>query len=94
VRAQLFDGSGSKSGSELLVNASATSGYRLEPAVVGLSGGGFVVTFDNGIVIAKDVFTNTGVRDGNETAIQHVQGYDEAFTAKLGSIGSGFEAIY
>ncbi|MGB0466608.1 MAG: tandem-95 repeat protein [Pontibacterium sp.] len=44
IRGQIFDAAGGQLGSELLINSS-TAGYQFTPAVVGLSDGGFVVSW-------------------------------------------------
>src|SRR5262245_16522735 len=50
IKAQVFDASGAKVGSELLVNSQTENG-QFDPAVTVLSGGGFIVTWmDQGLV--------------------------------------------
>jgi hypothetical protein len=44
IKAQIFDASGAKVGSEFLINTTTPS-YQLNPTIVGLASGGFVVSW-------------------------------------------------
>lgn len=74
VRGQLFTSNGEKSGNELVVNTT-TAGDQWRQTVVGLSNGGFVVTWTDASESGNDtsewavrgqVFTSNGTKSGNE----------------------------
>lgn len=73
VKAQVFDASGVKSGSEILVNTS-TAQHQWFTTVAGLTGGGFVVTWedqsgaagDSNTAVRAQMFTSAGARSGTE----------------------------
>ena len=73
IKAQVFDASGTAQGSEFLVN-SETVDYQIAPAITGLLGGGFVVTwytFDttqdgSGSAVKAQMFDATGAAQGSE----------------------------
>ena len=48
IRGEMFDASGTAVGSEFLVNTTTTNN-QLDPSVTGLAGGGFVVTWSDGV---------------------------------------------
>src|SRR5262249_37749347 len=69
VRAQLFDAPGTKIGSEFQVDTIAASQANNLGTVTGLSGGGFVITwqwFDVDSDIHAQVFNADGTRVGSE----------------------------
>ncbi|QDX25001.1 hypothetical protein FPZ54_02460 [Sphingomonas suaedae] len=74
IKAQVFDAAGGKVGGEFLVNTQAT-GYQDDPAVTGVTGGGFVVTW----------ITFDTAQDGSGTAVKA-----QAFDAAGGKVGGEF----
>ncbi len=81
VKAQLFDASGAKVGSEILVN-SATAGAQNNARVTALTGGGFAVTWvdasagvggaggdSSGTAIKAQIFSSTGATVGSELLV-------------------------
>jgi Ca2+-binding RTX toxin-like protein len=77
VRAQMYDASGAKVGGELLVN-SITYAEQSSPAIAGLPGGGFIVTWtDRGNdAVAAQRFDSAGNKVGGE--IQLPAGFEPA----------------
>jgi hypothetical protein len=73
VKAQVFDATGGKVGTEILVNTTTFS-YQWHPQLAALKDGGFVVTWDkwssgldvNGIDVNAQIFDNSGARVGSE----------------------------
>ena len=74
IKAQVFSATGTKVGSEFLVN-STTEGYQDLPTVTGLNNGGFVITWRDGSGLGGDasnssikaqVFSATGTKVGSE----------------------------
>lgn len=77
IKAQVFDATGAKVGSEILVNT-VTAGDQIDPAIVALSSGGFLVAWsDNsgqggdasGYGIKAQEFTSAGARVGGELLV-------------------------
>ena len=52
IKAQVFDATGAKVGSEFLVNTT-TAGFQDAPAIAGLDGGGFVIAWVDGSDLAS-----------------------------------------
>ena len=77
VKAQVFDAAGAKVGSEFLVNT-ATTNDQAAPAIVGLSSGGFIVTWTDSstwsgqgidgdsVLVKAQVFDASGAKVGGE----------------------------
>ena len=76
VKAQVFNATGGKVGTEILVNTT-TLNAQLHPQLAALKNGGFVVTWDNwggsssvgGITANAQVFDNSGARVGGEILV-------------------------
>ncbi len=77
VRAQVYDASGNKVGTEILVNT-LTASRQWQPAVSGLPGGGFAVTWtddsnqggDNNLAsIAMQIFSAGGAKVGSQILV-------------------------
>ena len=105
IREQMFNGDGSKFGGEFLVNA-ATANEQARPALAGLTGGGFVDTFDtnsNGtgnLHISGRLFNSAGNAlvngvniSNNEFTINTTAG-DERDPVVAALAGGGFVAAY
>ena len=73
IKGQIYAASGAKFAGEFLVNTQ-TTGNQVFPAVTGLSGGRFVVTWTDG----------SGIGDGNLASVQA-----QIFAASGAKIGSG-----
>jgi Ca2+-binding RTX toxin-like protein len=77
IKAQMFDASGAKVGTEILVNTTIEGLQRL-PVVKGLPGGGFIVTWDtpaapgNTPDVAAQVFDASGNKVGGEFMVNSV----------------------
>jgi hypothetical protein len=73
VKAQVFDASGIKTGSEILVNG--FGGDQTRPQITALSNGGFVVTWkddvpgDSGRAVEAQVFDAAGAKIGSEILV-------------------------
>lgn len=65
VRAQLYDARGARTGAEFLVNTT-TAGSQNSPAVAGLAGGGFVVTWIVNAAVYGQRFAADGAKLGAE----------------------------
>jgi hypothetical protein len=74
IKAQVFNATGDKVGTEILVNTTTLS-YQWHPQLAALKNGGFVVTWDNwagtypensGIDVNAQIFDNAGARVGTE----------------------------
>ncbi|NJL07332.1 MAG: hypothetical protein HC900_03015 [Methylacidiphilales bacterium] len=71
IRAQIFNASGTKVGTEFLVSTEAT-GSRWDPSITTLAGGGFVVTWEDSVgdgssyCIKAQVFAADGTKVGSE----------------------------
>ena len=74
VKAQVFNATGGRVGTEILVNTTTLSS-QLHPQLATLKNGGFVVTWDNwsgtnpvdsGIDVNAQIFNNSGIRVGSE----------------------------
>ncbi|MET0274263.1 MAG: hypothetical protein ABW360_14845, partial [Phenylobacterium sp.] len=77
VKGQVFAANGARVGTEFLVNTT-TTGNQLAPHVTGLSGGGFVITWDdqsetgddtNGSAVRAQVFLADGTPSGGEILV-------------------------
>lgn len=71
VKAQAFDASGARAGSEILVNTT-TYADQWHPQVAALKNGGFAVAWDDwsdGLDVRAQVFGNTGAKVGSEILV-------------------------
>jgi Ca2+-binding RTX toxin-like protein len=100
VKAQVFAADGTKTGSEILVNA-ATRAQQENPQITALSDGGFVVTWEDsslglggasgdssGIAIKAQVFTATGAKIGSEILVNTETASDQ-FHPQITATSSG-----
>ena len=100
VKAQLFNATGGRVGTEILVNTTTLSS-QLHPQLAALKNGAFVVTWDNwsgtnpvnsGIDVNAQIFDNSGARVGSEilanTSTAGTQG-----NAQIASLANGDFAI-
>jgi hypothetical protein len=98
VYGQRFNSSGTKQGSEFLVNTTTTND-QTTPAVCGLTGGGFVVAWQGeGPGDAQGVFMqrydNTGAAQGSETIINTYTSTTQS-SVSLAELGNGgFVAVW
>ena len=98
IRARLFNSDGVPQGSEFVVNTT-TSGDQIQPSVSALSGGGFVVTWNDGsgsggdtsgTQIRAQVFASTGVKEGSEVEVNTTVANDQFRPVVSGLTGGGF----
>lgn len=98
VRGQKFDASGSRIGSEFLVNTT-TVDYQLYSSVSGLVGGGFVVTWQDESVTGGDtsgnavrgqLFLASGVKSGPEFLVNSTTSSNQGEPSVAGLVGGGF----
>jgi len=93
VYGQLFDGSGNKVGSEFQVNTCTNNGQRT-PFVAGLSGGGFVVTWESNLQdgsyfgIYGQLFDRFGNKVGNEFQVNTFT-YNSELRSSVASLSNG-----
>jgi VCBS repeat-containing protein len=94
VWGQVFNADGSKSGSEFRANSSTTND-QLSSSVTGLSGGGFVVTWQSAVgtdgIMAR-IYNATGSAVGNQFLVYQNQGTggDQTAVSTVGLTGGGF----
>ncbi len=98
IKAQLFDASGAKIGSEFVVNSNLVGG-QWSPTVTGLTNGGFVITWEHSAELGGDgsgnsvkaqVFDATGAKLGNEFLVNTVTAYDQTDPQITHLGGGGF----
>ena len=95
IYGQLFDSSGNKVGSEFLANTYTDNTQRY-PSVAGLSGGGFVVTWQSYIQdgsyygIYGQLFDNAGNKVGSEFLVNPLTSWSERYPSVAGLSGGGF----
>lgn len=98
VRGQLFLADGTKSGSEFLVNTTTADNQRL-PSVAGLSGGGFVVAWQDNSASGGDtsdaavraqIYLANGTASGSEFLVNTTTTGDQAYPQVAGLSGGGF----
>lgn len=104
VKVQIFDAQGNKVGGEIVANSGATvqSGewaYPAFPVISALSGGGFVVAWENdGSAeyddVAGQVFTANGTKVGGEIRLSDAQLGDKIDPTIVGLSGGGFVAAW
>ena len=85
IKAQVFNATGLKQGSEFLVNI-ATAFDEYHPTITGLANGGFVVTWyqDGGNAIKAQIFSAAGMKQGAEFLVNSAwasDDYDPTITA-------------
>jgi Ca2+-binding RTX toxin-like protein len=68
VRAQIFDGSGARVGTEFLVDQNA-GGSQQVSEVTTLSSGNFVIAWTDGSVVKAQIFSSSGVRLSSELSV-------------------------
>ena len=87
IKAQVFDASGGKVGSEFLVNTE-TSAWQINPAIASLASGGFVISWQGDSGIKAQIFDASGEKMGSEflvnTEIENSQQY-----STIASLASG-----
>ena len=73
IRAQVFNAAGTKIGGELVVNTE-TAGGQFDPAITGLTNGGFVVSWSggSGSSAKAQLFSADGTKIGNEFLVNTV----------------------
>ena len=71
IKAQIFDASGTKIGSEFFVNTT-TTGIQADPSITDLSSGGFVVTWTDISGIKAQMFDAAGAKVGSEFLVNTV----------------------
>ncbi len=79
IRAQRFNATGDKVGSEFLVNTS-TEGNQTAPEITALANGGFAVAWQDGGHIAAQLFDSDGRKVGPESVIDDVGSGNAAIT--------------
>jgi len=92
---QIFDSAGAKVGGEFRVNTSNTSGFQTT-SVIGVTGGGFVVTWDAYTQVGStwnwnvygQVFDSTGKKLGNEVRVNTYTSSDQ-FGNSLANLSGG-----
>jgi hypothetical protein len=98
VKAQLFDASGAKVGTEFVVNM-VTTGSQTEPAVASLSSGGFVVSWTDtsgqggdasSTAVMAQLFDASGARVGAEFLVNTATSGLQAASAVTGLASGGF----
>ncbi|RXT36746.1 hypothetical protein [Bradyrhizobium betae] len=98
IKSQVFSANGTPVGSETLVNAS-TSYSQLVPAVTGLAGGGFAVTWtddsgeggdDDGTSIKAQLFAADGSKIGSEFLVNTETGGSQDNATITGLANGGF----
>ena len=97
IKAQMFDASGGRVGSEFLVNTQIVS-FQVEPTITGLAGGGFVVTWrdligtlgDDPYSIKAQIFDAAGARVGGEFQVNRQTAGDQTMPTITGLAGGGF----
>jgi VCBS repeat-containing protein len=96
IKAQIFDPFGSKVGGEFLVNT-ATLVDQIQPAVIGLAGGGFIVTWADGsteggdtflLGVKAQIFSSTGAKIGAEFLVNTQTAGSQSLPA-IGALPSG-----
>jgi VCBS repeat-containing protein len=100
VKAQVFTASGATVGSEILVNT-ATNSFQVNPQITALSGGGFVVTWDDasqGIggatgdsssdAVKMQIFAATGAPVGSEILV-NTGTFGGQFNAQITTLSNG-----
>ncbi|WP_068112971.1 calcium-binding protein [Tropicimonas marinistellae] len=102
IRAQVFDDTGSKSGSEFLVNTTTTDGQR-NPDVTLLSDGKFVVTWDDfsqtggdtsSFAIRGQMFDADGTKSGSEFLVNTTTANQQIEPSIVGLTGGGFVIVW
>jgi hypothetical protein len=98
IKAQIFDASGAKVGSEFLVNTQ-TASEQLSPTITGLTTGGFVVTWydqsgtlgdNSGVSIKAQVFNANGAKTGTEFLVNTQTAADQITPTITGLTNGGF----
>jgi Ca2+-binding RTX toxin-like protein len=93
IRAQIFDDSGAKVGSELLVNTT-TFGDQTQSSITAMPFGGFIVSWSSGLDIKAQIFDDEGVKLGGEISVNT----DTSGLQQLSSLAplenGGFVAIW
>ena len=96
IKAQFFNAGGAKIGSEFIVNTQ-TAGDQSNPAITGLSNGGFVVTWhdtsgtlgdSDGMSIKAQVFHSDGAKVGSEFLVNTETAGDQ-FNPTVSSLSNG-----
>jgi len=98
INAQIFDGDGSKVGSEFLVNTE-TANYQQKPTIAGLANGGFVVSWrdysgtlgdSSGSSIKAQVFAANGNKVGSEFLVNTLTAGSQDSATITGLANGGF----
>jgi Ca2+-binding RTX toxin-like protein len=98
VKAQMFDAAGARIGGEFLVN-SQTAFSQYDPTITGLSGGGFVVAWEDrsGTLgdasltsIKAQAFNSAGAKIGGELLVNTQTAVDQVAPTITGLSGGGF----
>ncbi len=98
IKAQMFDAAGARIGGELLVNTQ-TASYQYYPTITGLTGGGFVVTWQDysgtlgdadGASIKAQMFDAAGAQIGGEFLVNTQTASSQYGSTITGLTGGGF----
>lgn len=98
IKAQIFDAVGARIGGEFRVNTQ-TLNWQTVPSITALSGGGFVVTWqdqsrtlgdDSGTSIKAQIFDATGMRVGDEFLVNTQTGNSQMDPVVTGLADGGF----
>jgi Ca2+-binding RTX toxin-like protein len=89
IRVQRFDSTGAAVGTELLVNSSSTN--TIDPAVAGLAGGGFVVTWTDAATndIRAQVYDAAGAKVGGEFLVHTIDSTSEQYSPSVAALPWG-----
>jgi hypothetical protein len=101
IRAQLFDVTGSKVGSDFLVNTKTLFGQR-DPEIASLTNGGFVITWEdasspgsnNMTDIKAQIFAANGAAVGNEFLVNNNTFGNQAISRVTGLANGGFVIMW
>lgn len=96
VRAQIYTATGTKVGSEFLVNTT-TDGDQYETSATGLAGGNFLITWQDTSGATSDtrgqIFTAAGAKVGGEFVLQ-ADTAGQQTEAEVERLGTGFVAVW
>jgi hypothetical protein len=94
IRAQIFNASGAKVGSDFAVN-SVTEGTQWDPDIAALADGTFLITWDSkGFGIKGQAFTATGQRIGGEFLVANGGSANGTGVAVAGLAGGNFAVSF
>ena len=95
VWAQRYDAAGAKLGGEFQVNLPGTYGDQHQPAVAGLAGGGFVVTYSYDAEVSARVYNADGTpKSGEMLYLNTTLGGHQAMSQVVALPNGGFVAVW